>query len=265
MKNIISLLGAVGSVFAVGAAFAADLPSHKGPPVYAPAPVFSWEGWRFGFNGGYGGGSVATYSSLLAPPAFAPAFAQTTNNISGGVVGYQSGYLWQFSNNVVLGYEADLQLSGVRSSDQNGAFNSVNAQNRLKWFGTERMRLGYACGRFLPYVTAGVSYGRVRAISTQVFGGAAFVGAQSSVHAGLAVGAGGEYAFTDNLSAKVEYLYVELQGVRGAGLGATVFPAAPLSYGQFSTGRYGVHLGRAGVNYRFDIPALGALVGIKGL
>ncbi len=66
-------------------------------------------------------------------------------------------------------------------------------------------------------------------------------------------------------SAKVEYLYIELQGVRGAGLGATVFPAAPLSYAQFSTGRYGVHLGRAGVNYRFDILGLGALVGIKGL
>jgi outer membrane immunogenic protein len=266
MKNISSWLGAVGSVFVVGSAVAADLSSHRGPPpVYAPPPVFSWEGWRFGVNGGYGGGSVVTYSSLLAPPAFAPAVAQTSNSISGGLVGFQTGYLWHLSNNVVLGTESDLQLSGVRSSSQTGAFNFLNVQNRLKWFGTERFRLGYAFGRFLPYVTAGLAYGRINSTVTQVGGGGAFVGRSSLVQAGFAVGAGGEYAFTDNLSAKAEYLYIELQGVRGSGLGTTVFAAAPLSYAQFNTGRHGVHIGRVGLTYRFDIEALGALVGVKGL
>jgi outer membrane immunogenic protein len=287
MKKIISLLGAVGAVFTVGAAVAADLPSRKAPPpVYAPAPVFSWEGEFFGVSGGYGFGSVGTNATILGfpqvifplqraisraesarQPILFPGFAvgaQRSHGISGGLVGYQEGYLWHFSNNIVLGYEGDLQWSGVRSSGQNGSFNFLHAQNRLKWFGTERVRLGYAFGRFLPYVTAGVAYGRVTATVTQLIGGA-FVGSASSLNAGFAVGAGAEYAFTDHLAAKVDYLYVELQGVHGASPGVAIFPAAPPipTYGQFSTGRYGVHVVRAGLNLRFDI--LGKLSGIAGL
>jgi outer membrane immunogenic protein len=57
MKKILTaaLLASVAT-----SAFAADLPSRKGPP---PAPVyyappFSWTGFYVGINGGYGFGDV---------------------------------------------------------------------------------------------------------------------------------------------------------------------------------------------------------------
>ncbi len=42
---------------AIGGAFAADLPSTKGEPVYAPPPPPppTWTGFYLGVNGGYGG------------------------------------------------------------------------------------------------------------------------------------------------------------------------------------------------------------------
>lgn len=264
------LLGAAASILVAGAAAAADLPSFKAPPVYAPPPAFSWEGFHFGVNGGYGGGSVDSYSTLLAPPVVIPpvgfaASAQSSRSISGGIVGFQSGYLWQFSNNVVLGYESDIQWSGVRSSAQNGAFNFANVQNRLSWFATERVRAGYAFGRFLPYVTGGLAYGRVRATAAQAAGAAVYQGYGSSTRAGFAVGAGAEYALTNNLSVKAEYLYVELQGVHGAGAGVTSVAAFPVAFGQFRTGRYGTHIARAGLNYTIDMGTIGRLIGISGL
>ena len=54
------LLSSALTVLVTGAAFAADLPSTKGEPVYAPppAPIFSWTGFYIGVNGGYGGNNI---------------------------------------------------------------------------------------------------------------------------------------------------------------------------------------------------------------
>ena len=58
-----SVLGALASVIALGAASAADLPSRKEAPVAAPA-VFTWTGWHGGISGGYAGGN-ADYNATL--------------------------------------------------------------------------------------------------------------------------------------------------------------------------------------------------------
>ncbi len=54
------LLSSALTVLVTGAAFAADLPSTKGEPVYAPppAPIFTWTGFYIGVNGGYGGNNI---------------------------------------------------------------------------------------------------------------------------------------------------------------------------------------------------------------
>ncbi len=61
--------------------------------------------------------------------------------------------------------------------------------------------------RFMPYVTGGAAFGRVKLWSP-----AAILPAISDSRSaiGWAAGAGVEYAFTDHLTVKLEYLHVDL-------------------------------------------------------
>ncbi len=269
MKAKLAILGALASLFTIGAAGAADLPSRKEPPAYVPPPpAFSWTGWRVGVNGGWAGGDVTSTAVFSAfPVGGAPGFATgaTTNtSLSGGIVGGQNSFLWELPGHVVLGYESDFQWSGV-TGQRNDWFGGLATRGSIDWFGTERARFGYAFGRILPYVTAGLAYGQLRSNVGQAFGNAAFWGSRSTTQAGWVAGGGVEYAFTDHISVKAEYLYMQLQGVRGYGAGVAVGPtgAAALAPYQFNTGVFGTHIARAGVNYKID--SLGGLLGIAGL
>ena len=95
------------------------------------------------------------------------------------------------------------------------------AGSEVTGFGTVRARLGYAWDRTLIYATGGWAYGRARnsisdiRLCGVVGGGTGCVwgdGASRSLNysSGWTLGAGLEYAFTNNLSAKIEYLYVDL-------------------------------------------------------
>lgn len=262
-----SVLGALASVLAIGAASAADLPSRKGPPAYAPPPpAFTWDGWHIGVVGGYGGGTASynnTQYVYVAGPGIVGAVApgavgvfnyQTTRGTNGWLVGYESGYTWQFANNFVLGYESEFSYADVRT-DNDGWFGGMNS--RLEWFGAERLRFGYAIGRFLPYITGGLSYGRVRAYGADFNGGLMLPTSTSTWQAGWTVGAGLEYAFLDNWSIKGEYLYSSMKGPSGNAIG---LPGTLRIY----DGRgFDTHMARLGLNY--NIKSIGALIGIPGL
>src|SRR5208283_4489220 len=144
----------------IGSAFAADLPSVKAPPVIAlPPPV--WTGFYVGVNGGFGGGYGDATLAILGPIAFGFASANTTNmNFGYGdfFIGGQAGYNYQFANRVVVGLETDMQWSGIsaRASANNvaatlgpGGFGTAavfsgSAHFGQDWFGTTRLRVGYA-------------------------------------------------------------------------------------------------------------------------
>ena len=113
--------------------------------------------------------------------------------------------------------------------------------------------MGYSFGRLLPYVTGGVAYGQVAASGEQFVGGALFSGSATQTTVGWAAGAGLEYALTENLSARAEYVYLQLPGVTGPAFGLTPPPFPPLA-GSFSTGSFGTHLIRTGVNWKFGGP-----------
>jgi len=251
-----TVIGALASVIMVGAAAAADLPSRKGPPEYIPPPAFSWEGWHIGVIGGYGGGSSSANSSIwsfgVTPGAWN---INTSQGTSGYLVGYESGYTWQLPNNFVVGYESEFSYADVRSN--NGGAWIGGANNRLEWFGSERLRFGYAFGRVLPYITGGLAYGRVKANGTDYVGGLLFPTNASTWQAGWAVGAGLEYAFWDKFSIKAEYLYTSLKGPSGTGV---AFPSAVRIF----DGRgFDTHLARVGLNY--NVKSIGALLGWDGL
>ncbi|MDB5644185.1 MAG: ompA-like transrane domain protein, partial [Hyphomicrobiales bacterium] len=136
----------------------------------------------------------------------------------GGTVGYNHQI-----QNVVVGVEGDLAAANIHgSTDVNSA--------RIRSIGTLRARAGYAADRALVYATAGYAGGQTK-VST------AF-GSESKWHNGYAAGAGIEYAFTDNVSAKAEYLYTNLQ-------------AKNYDLGTVTSSGTKVNLVRTGVNYKF--------------
>ena len=182
------------AVLAAGAlsepAAAADMtPRYQQPYLKAPIynPVFTWTSFYFGLNGGGGWGR----SSWDRTGQF---------DLSGGVIGGTAGFNWQIGQ-VVLGIEGDVDWSGV--SGTTSTLCPAGCATRNDWLGTTRGRVGYAFDRFLPYLTGGLAFGDIRAV-TPGFAGA------TQTNLGWTLGAGVEVAIAGNWSAKAEYLHVGL-------------------------------------------------------
>ena len=244
---------------------------------FDPTPIKQWQGVYAGINAGYGGNAVELSNSTYQPVSgFSAALVSTsTIGVGGPLAGGQVGYNHQFSNNVVLGVESDLDyadinnFSGARKDTNAVAFvfsgstitqNSTNYDRLgLNWLGTTRLRLGYALGNFLPYISAGIAYGELTSslLSTNSFGysyssggflsGAVTSGNNSTTQAGWALGGGAEYKLADAWSIKGEYLYTSLGGITRND--TTIGTAGTVAFGQTSTSTYALHQARVGLNY----------------
>ena len=211
-----------------GAAAAADLGMPPAQPYYkAPvyAPPFSWTGFYLGINGGGGWGN----SSWDIP-------ATGNFGTSGGFVGGTLGYNYQLSQ-VVVGIEGDVDWADINGTTTSPGGCIPGCKTNDNWLGTVRGRLGFAAGRFMPYVTGGLAFGDIQA-SLPGFAGA------TTTNAGWTVGAGIEMSLWGNWSAKAEYLYVNLgQFNCGTSCGAIAGVTDNVSFT--------ADLVRAGINYRF--------------
>jgi outer membrane immunogenic protein len=193
------VLGLAILLATIGAASAADY--------YAPAPYgpYSWAGPYLGGAVGYEWGWVS--NSPTQPSGF-----------TGGIDG---GYNWQHGN-FVFGAETDINVSTASA-----AVPPVQFAN--PWFGSVRGRGGFTIGNVLIFGTAGVGYGGLRADTGGV--------SESHADVGWVAGAGAEVGINQHLSAKVEWLYLDLAAsnfaLTGANNGLTT------------------NLLRFGVNYRF--------------
>lgn len=206
-------------------AYAADLSYPvKAAPVIVP--VFSWTGFYVGGNVGYSWADIdntdnvfytgpdgSPFTGNLVGPFPGPDSSASADSwIAGGQVGYN----FQFSNNWVVGIEADFQWTGIDTSD--AVLGSVDgplyeSTGSLDWFGTVRARLGYGFDRLLVYGTGGFAYGKVKGDVdvSSVVGPPLFAsGSDDAVLTGWTVGGGVEYALTDNWILRGEYLYVDL-------------------------------------------------------
>ena len=242
MSKIGVLLSGVAiAAITAGSALAADLPRRTAPPV-APyiVPVFTWTGFYIGANAG-----AAINDSRYSYSAFLNNYGQSGTSFTGGGT---LGYNYQMGA-FVLGLETDLNYLGKTSSN-NSTFGGSNSSSG--YFGTVRGRAGFAFDRALFYATGGLAYGRTNFPSTIVgldaFGTPrAFYGFNNSdkTKLGYTVGAGVEYALTNNWSIKGEYLYVDL------GKSSVGYVDAGTGLGLTSTAQNRNHIVRAGVNYRF--------------
>jgi outer membrane immunogenic protein len=213
MKKI--LLSSVALLGLTAGAFAADLPSRRAPaPVIAAVPVFTWTGFYVGANAGYGW--------VNGDNIIDPVFGFVGDDDEGGFVGGgQIGYNYQIGS-FVVGLETDLQYAdlGKRFTYDAGLDEYVEDDSD-DWFGTVRARAGVAFGQALVYATGGFAY--------------------ADDANGWTVGGGLEYAFTNNLSAKVEGLYVNLDRDNAR--------LSPTGTGGNGESEFGVV--RAGLNFRF--------------
>jgi len=114
-------------------------------------------------------------------------------------------------------------------------------QTRIKWEASIRARMGYAFDRLLLYVTGGVAFADIER-KYYTFGPDT-LDSFSDVRTGWTVGAGAEYAFTQNWSVFGEYRYSDYGH-------STYIPPSFLS--PFSERHHDTTHGvRVGVNFRF--------------
>ena len=277
------LLSLSAAALAAAPAFAADLPVRSAPPAYAaPLPVFTWTGFYVGVNAGVAfrdqNNSIARSGNFLTPgvlPAGYPAGQASQLFIGGGgnnssrfEGGAQIGYNFQYGA-LVYGVEADIDFiaRGNRGSRSRG----INAQLPVapfpfatslaasggrsgNYIGTVRGRLGYAFDRFLPYITGGLAYGDTRSGGTVSFRGPgvpsnAFTSSGgNSTRIGYALGAGVEYAFTNNITAKAEYLFTDLGHNRRRLYSSAAAPGYTFVSNNRSDRNHQI---RVGLNYKF--------------
>jgi outer membrane immunogenic protein len=109
-----SIFGACASVIALSAASAADLPSRKAPVALRHRLFHGRDGMAGVSRGGYAGGDANYNVNLYSVTGDCPGAAWKAQPIrsgtSGFTVGYEAGYSWQLSNNVVVGYEFGLRI-----------------------------------------------------------------------------------------------------------------------------------------------------------
>ena len=244
-----------------------NLPTRKAPPVFVAPPPYNWTGFYVGLNAGgvWGNGSTSitgTPSFLALGPGLVP--GTINNNSSAGFIGGgQVGYNYQMGA-VVFGGEADIDGTSLSRS---GSFTSVatlgkggptlttNGSARLDYLGTVRGRLGFAAwDRLLLYATGGLAYGGAHT-SGSVFAngtGEVWQGSNNPTRVGWTIGGGAEYAITDNISIRAEYLYYNLGKQTNNALGNAAAVAAVGSglYMTTST-QFDGSIARAGVNYKF--------------
>ena len=185
---------------------AADLNYSRAPyTVNQPLNAYSWAGPYLGGNLGYEWGTVQN----------------NPTKPSGFVGGVQAGYNWQ-TGPWVFGVEGDIEATGAEDTFAPWKFSNP-------WFGTIRGRAGYALNNILFFGTGGLAFGELR--------GQTFGLTESHTNAGWTLGVGAEVGLSQNWSAKIEYLYVDLANSNFVVTGA-------------SNGyRFGTV--RAGVNYHF--------------
>lgn len=197
MRKAILMSAAAAVAMTVVPAFAADMPVRTPRPAYkAPfaAPVYNWSGPYFGMTVGYGWGD-STHTDPTAGNS------SGSFDVNGWLVGGTFGYNWQ-SGNAVFGLETDFSWSNMDGGNAGGTLaNPVRTE--MDYLGTIRARAGFTADASLFYITGGAAYADIKASQPGVASG-------SDWKWGWTAGAGVETMLSQNWTAKLEYLYVDL-------------------------------------------------------
>lgn len=223
------LLAGTVSILTVAGAQAADVLPEPVPEAY------DWSGFYIGIAGGYAWGEFEADSGPSTHPL--DDFNDEIDDAKGWLLGGTLGYNFQ-SENIVFGVEADAFWSDL---DEDIVTADPEFHLDLDWLATVRARVGFAFDRFLPYVTGGLAIG---GIELESFDNVAPPAGDddSNTHLGWTVGAGAEFAVTDNISIKGEYNFVDLGSEDYDLTGGVFFGEEELDFE--------AHIVKFGVNFR---------------
>ena len=243
------LLAVAASTFVSGAGLAADLrgpyqetPSGFGglPLPARPAGGFDWSGGYIGLNVGYGGGDHHFDYAIDNLGIY----GSDTHRDNGVVGGVQLGYNYALFNCFIAGIEVDFDGSSIGGSavlDNPSIYSRITSH--MDYFGTARGRLGYAFDRVMVYATGGFAYAGtstdVKAPDYNIYDHS------SHFHLGYAFGGGMEYAVTNNVMLRAEYLRLAFNGKNSTGID----PNQPYTLSDKPT----ENIVRAGIDYKFDL------------
>jgi len=270
MRAVIAALAATVSFASL--ATAADLPVRTAPPAIPAIVPFTWTGAYVGVNAGWMWGRSAGQLRVpaLVNGAANAINAQATNlalmagnqshDVNGFTGGLTLGYNYQI-NAMVLGVEGDINYIGLNKS-YTGPIQTITQSARAidkidgSLLASLRLRAGYAFDRSLIYVTGGVAFTDAKfkrsldwtfadACPAAALGVRCHTGS-GSYQAGWTLGAGYEHAFTNNLTAKFEYLYTDFGSAKFTSTNAGI-AGQQLNH----SAKLNFHTVRAGINYKF--------------
>jgi outer membrane immunogenic protein len=213
---------------------AADLPPRPmpaplAPVMYAP-PVYNWTGIYIGGN--LGGGFAN--SSWSDPFTGANDTFNKGGFLGGGQIGGNLQYNW-----LVVGVEGDFDWTDLKGSGTDSLANVINTNTQ--WTATATGRIGAAFDRLLVYGKGGVAFAGDKSSLNDTAGGSA---STTLTRTGWTAGAGLEYAFYQNWSAKLEYDYLGF-GSQTLNLPTATFPTYA------SSASLNVQEIKAGINFKF--------------
>jgi outer membrane immunogenic protein len=254
MKKLLAL-AAVIAMSAPLTAFAADLPQPLPPPPRAPAfvppPPPLWSGIYIGGNlgAGWNHGNISDSSGL---------FTWGANNSTTFVGGGQIGANYQISN-VVLGIEGDFDWFANSNNSGGGTaigtatgLAVVQGSNNGRWLTTVTGRAGVVgWDHFLFYGKGGgawVGSNNLTLTNLTSGGGSVSIG-NGNTNTGWTAGAGMEWMFAPNWTARLEYDYV---GLSSKSLTVTVPTSGGGAVDTFSTNNRNIQMVTVGINYLFN-------------
>lgn len=226
------MLGAVCTCLIASPALAADLGAPRGLPppddnYVSPSKPPLWQGLYWGLSGGYGwgdsSGSLGETSASTDP--------------EGWLAGLSVGYNMLLGSSLLLGIEGDLGVMDVSAKDKVAGDDGAYRASLGPWWGTLRGRAGLAMGPLLLYGTGGLAFVNLDKVSLNLEDNFA---EDSELRAGWVAGGGVEFAFSQSVSAKVEYLHMDFGSTDGLAEGG----------GSYSFDNK-VDVVRAGLNFRF--------------
>lgn len=249
MKKIIALMAGV-ACFGVGSASAADMAVKARPLPPAPAAVFNWTGFYVGGQVGYAWRDDNNVERFIATGL--PTGWRADSRPTGAVGGVHAGFNWQ-SGMFVVGVEGDIEASGVRGSGAYRLNGGPPILDRIDtstdWQGSIRGRVGLAANNWLFYGTGGAAFATIKHTYFSVVLGNGALAFSNSV-TGWTAGAGVEYGFSPNWSARLEYRYTDY---------GTITNNVGALFGQGGTlqdQRITENTVRGGISYRFGGPVV---------
>ncbi len=243
--RVLGSICALVAAASVAWADSASSPSSAPNPAPATAQPFSWAGVYITRSG--------TLSAALSPTTEIPlndaaaATSVTPGSSTGGVDSGAFSANWQ-NGSTVVGLTGDMQWA----NQYTGAFSacglgcSLNDRVRVPWLATLRARAGAAFDRVFVYGTGGLAtLGTSDNLNAGGYGTVPNVTNFSTGNLDWTIGAGMEMALDQNVSAKLEYLY--MPGSSSASAPGSLFDSGgdPVKN----------NILRGGINYRLPVGA----------